>query len=260
MKTLRLMGLYFRLNMASAMEYRVSFLTQAIGMAINNSSFVFFWWVAFQQIGGTIGGYGFRDVMFIWALVSGCFGLASVLFGNVDRITSLVVSGEFDTYLTQPKDPLLSMVCARTSFSAWGDFLYGVVLFALSGQGWKAVPIFVLGLILSTLILTAIGITAHTLSFYIGDASLAGNMVKQFILNFSLYPVGIYPQVLRLLMYTVIPAGFIAHVPLALARGMDWRWFLVWIGASAVYCVGAWWFFHRGMRRYESGNVIVTRL
>jgi len=254
------MFLYFKLNLASAMEYRVSFLTQAIGMAINNSSFIFFWWVAFGQIGENIAGYTFRDVMMIWALASGAFGLAHALFGNINRITQLVVTGEMDTYLTQPKDPLVSMICARTNFSSWGDVLYAVILFAVSGQGWGTLPIFIMGLVLGTLMITAITITAHTLTFYFGDMSLAGGMVTEFIINFSLYPIGIYPQVLRFLMYTILPAAFISHVPLALARSFDVKLLLILIGATLVYCAFAWWFFHRGMRRYESGNVIVTRL
>ena len=58
-----LIGLYFRVNLASAMEYRSAFILQAFGMALSNGSFVFFWWVAFNQIGTQIGGYDFPDVM-----------------------------------------------------------------------------------------------------------------------------------------------------------------------------------------------------
>ncbi|NLM45400.1 MAG: hypothetical protein GX200_01170, partial [Firmicutes bacterium] len=67
---LRLVLLYFKINLASAMEYRSSFFLQAFGMAVSNATFVFFWWIAFKQTGGTIGGYSFNDVMFIWALCS----------------------------------------------------------------------------------------------------------------------------------------------------------------------------------------------
>jgi ABC-2 type transport system permease protein len=50
---------YFQVNLASAVEYRASFLMQAFGMALSNATFVFFWWVAFSQVGGRIGGYDF---------------------------------------------------------------------------------------------------------------------------------------------------------------------------------------------------------
>ncbi len=260
MKTVKLIWLYFKLNLASAMEYRVSFLSQAIGMAINNSSFVFFWWVAFGQIGSSIGGYDFRDVMFIWALCSSSFGLTHIVFGNVNRLTQLIISSEMDTYMTQPKDPLIGMICSRTDFTAWGDFAYGFILFAVTAQGWSALPVFLLGLITGTLICTAILITAHTLSFYFGDTSIAGSMALEFVVNFSIYPIGIYPAGVRALMYSLIPAAFITHVPLAIARSPDIRLLALLIACTALYCAFAWWFFHKGMKRYESGNLIVTRL
>ena len=86
----RLIGLYFRLNLSSAMEYRGSFLLQAFGMALSNGSFVFFWWIAFQQIKGTIGGYDFRDVMFIWAAHRQLI-TSHILFANMNAITRLIV-------------------------------------------------------------------------------------------------------------------------------------------------------------------------
>jgi len=105
----RLIGLYFKVNLASAMEYRGSFLLQAFGMALSNGSFVFFWWIAFQQIDGTIGGYDFRDVMFIWAVTSSAYGVSNILFANMNAITRLIVSGELDTFLVQPKDTLINL-------------------------------------------------------------------------------------------------------------------------------------------------------
>jgi len=77
---LYLIGLYFKVNLASAMEYRSSFLMQAFGMALSNATFIFYGWIAFSQIGGRIGGYDFKDVMFIWALTSSAFGASNILF------------------------------------------------------------------------------------------------------------------------------------------------------------------------------------
>lgn len=130
---LRLIWDYFRTNLASAMEYRVSFLTQAVGMAINDVFFLFFWWMVFQQ-SGNLGGYGFRDVMSIWALSASTFGLLHIVFGNVRRLNAIVQSGELDIFLLQPRDPFIHVHTARMNFSAWGDFVYAFILFfAISG-------------------------------------------------------------------------------------------------------------------------------
>lgn len=127
-KSLKLMCYYFKFNISSAMEYRVSFLIQSIGMIINNSAFIFFWWILFNNV-NTIGGYGFKDVMMLWALSSTSFGICFVIFGNINQITRMILNGELDTYLLQPKDPLINIICSKTIVSAWGDTLYGIILF-----------------------------------------------------------------------------------------------------------------------------------
>jgi len=127
-KHLKIFACYFRLNLASALEYRASFLTQAFGMALSNSSFIFFWWIAFGQIGGTIAGYTFENVLFIWAVTSTGFGLSHILFANAANLTRLVVTGELDAYLLQPCNVLVNVLCARTNLSAYGDVIYGFII------------------------------------------------------------------------------------------------------------------------------------
>jgi ABC-2 type transport system permease protein len=256
-----LIGLYFRVNLASAMEYRSAFMLQAFGMALSNGSFVFFWWVAFGQIGTRIGGYDFSDVMFIWAATSSAFGAANILFANMNHISRLIISGELDTFLLQPKSVLVSVLCARTSLSAWGDLFYGFILMALTqGTDSRAWLMFLCGLVIGGLLMTAVAVTAHTLTFFVGDASTLSGMSIEFIINFCIYPKGIYAGWVQLLMATLIPATFMVHLPLQLARQFDPLLMGGLLLVSTAYCSLAWFFFYRGLRRYESGNLIVTRL
>jgi len=259
-KHLKVFACYFRLNLASTLEYRASFFTQAFGMALSNSAFIFFWWIAFGQIGGSIAGYGFEDVIFIWAVTSSAFGLANVLFTNASRLTSLVVTGELDTFMLQPCNILVNILCAKTSLSAYGDLIYGFVLMSifhltnLTAWLW-----FLSGILIGCLVFTAIAVTAHTLSFYIGDATIIGNMALEFAINFSIYPDKIFAPAVRALMYSVIPMGFAVHLPLRLIEGFSPLLTLVALGGAIIYSVLSCGFFYRGLRRYESGNVIVTR-
>ncbi|NLG25474.1 MAG: hypothetical protein GX558_08970 [Clostridiales bacterium] len=260
-KHLKIALRYFKVNLMASMEYRASFLSQALGMALSNGTFVFFWWVAFEQIGGRIGGYDFRDVMFIWALCSSAFGLAHVLFANATRLSRLIVTGELDIYLLHPCNLLLNVVCSATSLTAYGDLLYGFVLLALTQGGDPAAwGMFLAGLPVGALLIAALGLSVNTLTFYLGDASLAAGLSVEFLINFSIYPIDIYHAAIKALMYSLIPAAFIVHLPLGLARGFDPVTLAIWLAASAAYCAFAVWFFHRGLRRYESGNLIGARM
>jgi len=260
-KHLKIMACYFRLNLASSLEYRASFFSQAFGMALSNSSFIFFWWIAFGQIGGSIAGYTFEDVLFIWAVTSSAFGLGHILFDNASRLTSLIVTGELDTFLLQPCNILLNILCARTSLAAYGDFIYGFIIMCIfhvgNGAAWLW---FLAGTFIGGLLFTAIPLTMHTLSFFFGDTSIIEQMATEFAINFSIYPDKIYAPLVRALMFSLIPTGLAVHIPMRLMREFSPWLALAAFGGSMLYCAASGFFFYRGLRRYESGNVIVTRL
>lgn len=256
----RLLLLYLRLNISSALEYRESFYMAAAGMLLSNCSFIFFWWVAFSQTAQPIGGYDFRDVMYIWACATAAYGLAHIVFGNATRIPGMIMRGEADIYLLQPKDPLLSMLCARTELSAFGDLAYGVILLLLTNQGWAGILWFVLAAVLGGLLIIATGVLFSTLTFYTGNAENASAFAVEFMGTFSLYPEGIFGKFVRPFLYTLLPAAFVVHVPLKLARGGNLVWLPVWLLAAVGYCAVAYIAFNRGLKRYESGNLIITRL
>ena len=260
-KHLKIFTCYFRLNLASALEYRASFFTQAFGMALSNSAFIFFWFIAFKQIGNAIAGYTFDDIVFIWAVTSTGFGLGQILFANASNLTRLVVSGELDTVILQPCNILLNLISARTKLSSYGDFIYGLVIMGIFYKAnLRAWLWFTFGVFICAILITAITLLAHSLSFYWGEASIIGQLVSEFTLNFSVYPDKIYGPIVRAIMYSIIPAGIAVHIPLKLFQSFQFTQLLVVLGGSVLYCSVSALFFYRGLRRYESGNMIVTRL
>jgi len=64
----------------------------------------------------------------------------------------------------------------------------------------------------------------------------------------------------RFIMYTAVPVAFISHVPLKLARGGPLWWLAVLAAATIMYCFAAFKLFMAGLKRYESGNLVVTRV
>ena len=252
---------YFRMNLSSALEYRTSFFVQAFGMTLSNSSFIFFWWIAFSQVGGPIAGYSFNDVMFIWAAASTGFGLAHILFANAASLTQIIVTGELDAFLLQPCNTLLNVICAKTSLSAYGDFMYGIILIAIVFRGNGAAWLwFLVAVIFSCILMTAILLMTNSLTFYIGDASAPSRIVTELMINMSIYPDKIYGPPVRALMYSLIPVGFAVHVPMRLLNGEPVILALLAFAGSALFCAAAARVFYSGLKRYESGNIIVTRL
>jgi ABC-2 type transport system permease protein len=256
----RFLGASFAVNVQAVVEYRANFLVQVFGMMLNNAAFALFWGVLLGKV-GSVGGYGFSDVMLIWALVSTSFGLAHVIFGNVRSIGQIVQKGELDLYLLQPKDVFLNVLCSRTVVSAWGDFLYGyLVLALLPGLDLERFAMFSLLSISGAAIFASVFAAAESLCFFMGDASGLSDAITEFLLSFSLYPEKIFGEGMRWIFYTIIPSGFIAFVPMAVIKSVDWPLVPLLALVAAAYAAASYGLFRLGLRRYESGNQMSSRI
>lgn len=259
-KNIQLIGMYFKFNLSSSMEYRTSFLIQTFGMVLNNASFIFFWWILFENV-QNIGGYGFNEVMMLWAISSTSFGLTFVLFGNLRRISEMIFNGELDPYLLQPKDVLVNIISSRTVVSAWGDVFYGMILFlVIYGFDMGSFLLFLFFNITATLIFSSILIFANSLTFYMGNSQGIVGLVFEFMITFSIYPEGIYKGFAKFIIYSILPSAFVSLIPVRLIVGFSWKWFLILIIVVIAWVIFAYWFFYRGLKKYESGNLIINKL
>jgi ABC-2 type transport system permease protein len=74
------------------------------------------------------------------------------------------------------------------------------------------------------------------------------------------YPLSIYEGFTKILLLTIIPAGFITGIPVQLLKQFDWTWFLLMIGFMILISIIAVITFYKGLKRYESGNMLYVRM
>lgn len=249
-----------RLNIASAMEYRFSFWSQVLFMILNNVFLLFFWWVFFANF-KAVQGWEFKDILLLYALISGAFGLACMMAGNSLKLGDTIANGELDYYLLLPIDPLFNVLTSRMQVSAVGDLTFSLVLAPLA-VGWNPANLllFLLMLACGALVLTAFWTIIGTLSFFWGHNQGFANVAREAIVMFSTYPDYIFSGGVRIMLYTLIPAAFVTHVPLNLLRDFSWTKLAAVLGVTIVLTLLARVIFALGIRKYESGNLMVTRL
>ena len=259
-KYLSLLLMNLRLNISSAMEYRFSFWSQVLFMILNNIFLLFFWWVFFDNF-PAVQGWGFNDILLLYALSAGSFGVASMFAGNSLHLGDTIANGELDFYLLLPVDPLFNAVTARMQVSAVGDLAFALVLAPIA-LGWNPISLllFLLMLICGGLILTAFWTITGSLSFFWGHNQGIASLAANAIIMFSTYPEYIFTGAVRVMLFTLIPAAFVAHVPLSLLREFTWPKAAMMLGATLMIMLIARWSFALGVRKYESGNLMVTRL
>lgn len=250
---------YIKANFQMAVEYRVSFISQVVGMFLNDGLWVVFWWLYFTKF-PVVKGWAREDVLLLWAVVTLAYGLATGIFGNSNRLASLIAQGQLDYYLSLPKDPLLHILISRMSVNAWGDLLFGpAVFFAFVPLTPSKVVTYFAVSILAAVVLASFAVLVHSLAFFIGNAEhLAGELFMSMI-HFSTYPISIFQGTVKVILFTLIPAAFISAIPVRLVRHFDFAVFLGLLGFALGVAALARWVFAVGLRRYESGNLMILR-
>lgn len=258
-QSLALIWAYLGLNLAAAMEYRVAFISQVVGMAINNVIMIFFWWLFFRQF-PQVGGWTLADVLRLWGIVAVGFGLATAIFGQCVRLATLIAGGQLDYFLTLPKDTLLHLLISRMSTAAWGDAAFGVVAFLVAGDlRPMSILLFITFAATGCAVCVAYHVIVGSLAFWLGNSEAVSSQATATLINFSTYPGSIFHGWVKLLTFTLIPAALIGHLPVALIRAFDPLVFLGILGFAVGSLALAYAVFRLGLRRYESGSLVVLR-
>ena len=259
-KYISLTGEMTKLNILAAMEYRLSFLTQVFGMVINDAAFVVLWLVYFQKF-PSLKGWTFDDSLLLLSFSTMSFSFVMVVARGAMELSRTITRGELDYFLSFPKSVLWHVSVSKTDISAIGDFVFGLIIFFFIKDSslQKFLLIISLG-ILGALILLNFIIITQSIAFFVGNFENAAAQLFHSIVGFSLYPQSAFSGGLKLVMLTIIPAFFAMTVPVQLVRNFDLSYFFLMFGYWLVTSFAAAFIFKRGLKRYESGNLINVRM
>ncbi|MBK8987416.1 MAG: ABC-2 family transporter protein [Chloroflexi bacterium] len=248
-------------NLASAMEYRASFISQIIGMLINNGIYFVFWIIFFNQF-GTVRGYNVDEIFLLFAIATLGYGLGFMFAGNTRQyLAYLIAQGRLDYYLVFPRNLLLHVIFSRMTVSTVGDVVFGLIAYSFTGRFTLVeIGLFLITAVLSAIIFVGYSVISGSLAFYMGAAQYASQQMTNAMLTFALYPNGLFSGAARVMLYTIIPAAFVAAVPVDIVRFQDGRLLLLLIGTAVIIWLIAIAMFYYGLRRYESGSAINVNL
>ncbi|MEH1862744.1 MAG: ABC-2 family transporter protein [Nostoc sp.] len=256
---LQLAGAYIRLNLNAHLEYRGAFLTQVVAMVLNNLVWVTFWGLFFTRF-PVLRGWTVQDVVTLWAIAATGFGLANTICGNAMQLTSLIVQGQLDVWMLYPRALLPHLLLGRMNATSWGDMLFGywVYLFFVKPDAVHLALFTGLTVSVATLFV-GFNILTGSLSFFLGNSEGLTQQWRNAMLTFSTYPATLFEGTVKLLLYTLIPAGFVTYLPIEALRSLSLiHAVLAVVGSTTVLLVGAG-VFYQGLRRYASRNLMQMR-
>jgi ABC-2 type transport system permease protein len=246
----------WKTNLLAAMEFRVSFISQIIGMMLNDAFYFIFWIIFFDRF-QQVGGWELGDMFVVFGVTASAFGLVSYLFGNAFSLGEVIAKGRLDYYLSLPRPVLLHTLCSRSVPNGLGDFFYGILSYIASGQfGWDGLARFILGVILASIVFVSFLVIIQSLAFWMGNSTAFGQLMLNAMVTFALYPLGLFDGPIKFILLTIVPAALMGAIPAGFIIHFNWvNLGQMFFGALGLLSV-ALLIFHLGLRRYESGSAI----
>lgn len=243
-----------RAAFAEAWANRGGFWGQIVAMLVNDAAWVLFWVLFFRKV-GTLRGWNGSGVLLLLAVLTTSAGLVLGFLANCRTIGRMAAAGELDAALALPVPPLAYLLVRRVEPVYLGDLTFGVVLFAFAGHPTPARALtYVVGVVAAATLLAGFLVTTGSLSFFVGRNDV-GELSFHAMLLFASYPVDIFGGAGKLLLYTALPAAFVAAVPAKLMNDFDVGLALVMLAVATVFALLGWVSFTLGLRRYASGAV-----
>lgn len=248
-----------KLNILSAIEYRMAFFTQVIGMIINDACWLFLWYLFFTRF-PSIHGWDIHDTLILFSFNMANYGLYKIFTAHSTEIAHDIANGKLDYFMTLPKSVLWQVSTSETSISAIGDFIFGVTLFLFLGFSFPQFLLYILLCVMTALIFYSVTVILQSVAFYVGNFEETSDRIMNVVLGLTFYPSTAFSGVLKVLTFTLLPVFFIVWLPVDIMKLFTWTKLGMVAGFSSGLFVLAVWFFNRGLKRYESGNLINVKM
>lgn len=247
-------------SIKASISKRGAFLIESGLMIANNLIFFSMWWIFFHQF-NDVGGWNFNDITVLTAIGTGSIGLMQVCFGGVRTLSTIILGGDLDCFMTQPKNLLVHIASSKSVAKGWGSLMTSVALIALGGiTAPSTIVLIFIGILSGCLVFTSMNVIAHSLPFWMGPVRDLSKKYCDSLFLFAYYPTNIYSGMLQVVMFTLIPAGVISYLPVELVRHFSWARLFLLLGSSLCFLSLAFIVFYCGLKRYESGNRFGSRL
>jgi len=258
-KSLQFYLALLKTSIKASVSLRWNFIFEMFLMLFNNLIFFSMWWIFFLQF-NDIAGWTFRDMAALMSIGTGAYGLRQICFGGVKSLARYIVSGGLDSFMTQPKNILIHIIGSKSLPNGWGQLLTSLLIVVLTGlTDLYTTSMIILGVICGCVVFASMAIISHSMAFWLGPVETLAQKYCDSLFLFALYPSNIYSDILRFMMFTVLPAGLISYLPVELVRKFSWLYLFGIVSGALFLGTISFAIFYLGLKRYESGNQVGIR-
>ena len=252
-RALRLYAVQSAAAIRTSFADRANFAIQVGGMLLNDVFFLTLWVLFFAGF-RSIGGWTLPDMALLFGLTMSVVGISGVFFGGYRDMAATLLRGELDALLTQPKG-LISRLLARESIAtAWGDLAGAIFILSVFARvDASDLPALILAIAAGVCVYVSAAICFASLAFWAAGARSFARDLTDFTLLFSSYPGSIYQGAVRVIAFTVLPAGFVVLAPMEMVRHPSPSTLALVLFGAGLYGTLAVALFNLGLARYRRG-------
>lgn len=255
--------LYFRyvgVAMRSQLQYPASFVLHSLGSMLFTMTHLISLVMLFQRF-DTLGQWTLGEAMLFYGMAYMASALAKIYMRGLMMVGSMVQSGEFDRILLRPRSALLQTMGADLQFMRVGEFLDGLIPFAIGvimvRPGWGAAQwlLIIAAVTLGSLTYAGIALIRAMVSFFTVESLEVFNIFIYGGVEANSKPMDIYVGWFRDFFIYVIPLAAINYLPMSVLLGMDyvsgWAAYLSPLMGLGFFMLGIM-FWRFGVRHYRS--------
>lgn len=251
LKTLSILSHLIKANIAQqAADYK-KFTVLSSAMFAQNAMFFVLWIILFDTV-SHLKGWVLVDFSRLFGLIGIVIGLYYLLFAGIRNLPLMIQDGSFESYLTRPSHPLLPIMCSATGATAIGDMVFGFTIWALFGDlSYSDIPILMLMILFSFSILMCSVIIIFSFALWFKGNIRFSDQMYESLLIFICNIIHGQPLIVKIVAFTILPAGFINYLPVTLLSDFSYGTVAILMAATFAYVAVALAVFNGGVRRYK---------
>ena len=221
---LRMAVRYAAANLRAEMQYRSSFLMDALGTLLSAGVEFLGIWALFSRF-GTIRGWTLAEVALFYGLVHVVFAVAEAIGRGFDLFGPLIKEGALDRVLLRPRSTLLQVLGSSLAPKRIGRLLQGSVVlgWALSalegGPALGDVALLLWAFLGGVAAYFALLMLSAVLSFWTTETLELFAIVTHGGVETRQYPIPVFHRALRYLFLFVVPIGSVTYFPVVHVLG-----------------------------------------
>jgi len=214
-----------RVQVRGQFQYRTSFVLSLLGTFLFSALDFAAILILFHNV-SAIAGWTGSEVAMLYAASALSFALTDIVLGSLDRLPIMIRDGTFDTLLIRPRSSFFQLLATDFLFRRAGRLIQSLIVLAVVATRfldieWTAARLAVLyvAVLSGAVIMGSVWVIAASVSFWIDEAHEFVNTFTSGAALLAQYPLEIYTDWLRRLVFFVVPIGFVIYMPMTWLLG-----------------------------------------